>query len=65
MSDGVYFGLWLFVPTFFVCLIAICISQTKRPPNRCGMNSRPWKDPRCSIRQFRNIVDTQKNREAR
>jgi len=25
----------------------------------------PWRDPRCSIRKFRDIVDTQKERQAR
>ena len=27
--------------------------------------AKPWNDPRCSIRQFRNIADTTKERQAR
>ena len=41
--------------------------KRRRKPmaRRRWRDAEPWKDPRCSIRKFREIVDTTKERQAR
>jgi len=61
MTDTQYLGLMVFGPMLLICIIA----GWPRKRHRRQWRDKPWSDPRCSIRQFRNIVDTTKERQAR